>query len=119
MPQLILEYSSNITEDQNLDDLLKTINKFLSDALPTELSSCKSRAIKLNTFCIGNGNEKNAFIHINLKVLAGRTVEKLNAVGDGVMKILKEYFQQSIRQLNLQITLEIGELEKTYFKFIS
>lgn len=115
MPQLILEYSSNVIEPDK--ELLKSINQFLTEILPTELSSCKSRAIRHDNFCVGNGNEKNAFIHVNLKVMPGRTVEKLNDVGNGMMKILQEYFHQSLQKLKLQITIEIGELEKTYFKF--
>lgn len=119
MPQLILEYSSNIIETDNLQELLKSINIFLNETLPTELASCKSRAIKLNTFCIGNGDERNALVHVSLKVMPGRTFEKLNEVGNGIMKMLKDYFYHSLKQLSLQITVEISELEKTYYKFAS
>lgn len=119
MPQLILEHSSNIIEKDNLLDVLKKINKFLSEMLPTELASCKSRSAEYNAYCIGDGDPHNAFVHINLKVMPGRNFDKLNAVGNGVMDILKEYFHKSAKQLNLQITLEIDELQKTYFKHIA
>ena len=118
MPQLILEYSSNIIETNNLIDLLKNINKFLSESLPTELSSCKSRAIEYAVYCIGDGSLHNAFVHVNLKVMSGRSLDKLTDVGNGTMNILKKYFHESARQLNLQITLEIDELQKTYFKYV-
>ncbi len=115
MPQLILDYSSNIIEKTQLADLLKKINVFLSEQLPTNLSSCKSRAIKQDVFCVGDGNSNNAFVHINLKIMPGRDMEKLNKVGNAILAILKDYFHQSLDQLNLQITLEIEEIQ-TYFK---
>ncbi len=119
MPHLILEYSSNIFEKANLSSLLKKMNEYLSEILPTDLSSCKSRSIEYSDFFVGNGNPHNAFLHVNLKVLSGRSAEQLHDVGQGLISILKEYFQHSATELNLQITLEIEELQKTYFKYVS
>ena len=118
MPQLILEYSSNIIEKNNLINLLKNINKFLSESLPTELSSCKSRSVECGVYCIGDGSPRNAFVHVTLKIMPGRNLNKLTDVCNGVMNILKEYFHESAQKLNLQITLEIDELQKTYFKYV-
>jgi 5-carboxymethyl-2-hydroxymuconate isomerase len=118
MPHLILEYSSNVYEKDNLTEVLSKINKFLTEMLPTELANCKSRAIEYNTFCLGDGNARNAFVHVNLQIMPGRDIDKLTTVGNGVINILKDYFHQSTRQLNLQITLEIVELTKTYFKLV-
>ena len=119
MPQLILEHSSNILEKNIVFTALKKINIFLNETLPTDLSSCKSRAVEYDTYCIGNGDKNNAFIHVNLKVMPGRNVDKLNEVGNGLIYILKECFCESAQSLNLQITLEIDELKTTYFKYVS
>ncbi len=119
MPQLILEHSSNIFEKDDLFDILNHLNSFLSEKLPTELASCKSRSVEYQTYCIGDGSQNNAFIHINLKVMPGRSLEKLNDVGKSMMDILKQYFCKSAKQLNLQITIEISELQKTYYKYVS
>jgi 5-carboxymethyl-2-hydroxymuconate isomerase len=118
MPQLILEYSANIIEKASLFKLLNQINTYLSDHLPTELLSCKSRAYECNTFCIGDGDANNAFVHINLKVMSGREEATLNEVGSGIMHLLKDYLIESAIQHRLQITLEIEELQKTYFKYV-
>lgn len=116
MPHLILEYSSNLFEKGKLVDLLPKINDFLTEKLPAELSACKGRAVERDTYCVGNGDPKNAFVHIHLKIMSGRTPEKLNAVGVELMEMLKTYFQHSGKELNLQISIEIEELQATYFK---
>lgn len=116
MPQLVMEYSANIIEKHQITNTLNRINQFLTKTLPTELASCKSRAIEHTTYSIGDANPKNAFIHIDLRVLSGRTTSKLNEVGSGIIQLLKEQFNQSCEQLNLKFSVEISELQSTYFK---
>jgi 5-carboxymethyl-2-hydroxymuconate isomerase len=119
MPHLILEHSSNIIEKNNLLGLFKKCHALLSETLPTELSSCKSRAIEHTTYYIGNGQENNAFVHVNLKIMPGRPSEIVETVGKTLIDLLKDHFDTSSKQFSLQITLEIQELEKTYFKLSS
>jgi 5-carboxymethyl-2-hydroxymuconate isomerase len=119
MPQLILEFSDNIIEQNDLSRLMKTCNEALVVGLPAELASCKTRAIKHSLYHLGDGNPSNAFVHANLKVMPGRTNEVLQNMGNNIMEILKAYFVESQQKLNLQITIEIGELQNIYFKFMS
>jgi 5-carboxymethyl-2-hydroxymuconate isomerase len=115
MPQLILEYSANILEKQPLEPLLQECNLLLVKFLPTELKACKSRAVEHLNYCIGNGAAQNAFVHINLKIMPGRSTKTKQATGQELLQLLKQYFSQSYSELNLQITVEITELAE-YFK---
>lgn len=119
MPQLRLEFSSNVLEKNNFSKLFEKCHSTLEKMLPTEISSCKSRAIECERFYVGNGNSHNAFVHVSLKVLPGRDAEILQTVGEKIMELLLNHFSDSLQQLKLQITLEIMELERTYFKIAS
>lgn len=119
MPQLILEFSANILEKENIELLFQDLHSILSKTLPTDLDSCKSRLYFTDTYCVGNGQSNNAFIHITLKVMPGRSPDTLKTLGDSMMELLKNYFSESLKKLNLQVTLEIIELQKTYFKITS
>ena len=119
MPQLILEYSSNVIEKNNLNNLFQECHSLLEKMLPTDISSCKSRSIERQNYYVGNGEPNNAFVHISLKIMPGRTPDTLKDIGDNIMAILKRYFEKSFENLNLQVTLEIMELQKTYFKVAS
>lgn len=119
MPQLTLEFSSNIIEKNNLSSLFQECHSILEKILPTDINSCKSRSIECHNYYIGNGEPNNAFIHISLKIMPGRSFDTLKNTGDNMMAILKNYFSTSLKKLNLQITLEIMELQKTYFKITS
>lgn len=116
MPQLILEFSSNILEKNNLTSLFQECHTLLEDILPTDINSCKSRAIEPRNYCIGNADPSNAFVRISLKILPGRSIDTLNNTGEKLMALFKNYFSLSLKQLKVQITLEIMELQKTYFK---
>jgi 5-carboxymethyl-2-hydroxymuconate isomerase len=119
MPQLVLEFSSNVFEKTNLNMLFQQCHSHLEKMLPTDINSCKSRAIECDTYYIGNGKENDAFIHLSLKVFPGRSMETFEKIGNAMMEILKNYFSNSLNKLNLQITIEIMELQKTYFKITS
>ena len=87
--------------------------------LPTDINSCKSRAIECHHFYIENGAPNNGFVHVSLKIMPGRSFDTLKNLGDNMMTVLKNYFAISLKKLNMQITLEIMELQKTYFKITS
>lgn len=119
MPQLQLEYSTNVIEKNNFQDLFKDCHHLLATALPTNIDSCKSRAVECATYYVGNGHMNNTFVHTTLKVMPGRTPDTLKKIGEQLMDVLKSYFRESLDRLNLQITLEIIELQNHYFKIAS
>lgn len=119
MPQLILECSSNVLEKNNINKLFQELHSILEKMLPTDIRSCKSRLIECHTYYIGNGQANNAFVHVSLKVMPGRSSDTLNNTGNTMMESLKTYFANSLKKLNLQISIEIMELQKTYFKIAS
>ncbi len=121
MPHLTLEYSNNVIEKKLLVELFQKLHLLLADNLPTQIASCKSRAIEFAVFTIGKGNSDAAFVHVSLKVLPGRSQSILESTGQHLLKALKQHFAQSISRLKLQISLEISELQSTYktYTFLS
>lgn len=119
MPQLTLEYSSNVIEKNHLTDLLQQCHQLLVNTLSTELVSCKSRAIECKIYSVGDGKPENAFVHVNLKIMPGRTASILQNVGQKMLELLAKYFAASLQKLQLQITVEIQDLSSSYFKKVS
>ena len=116
MPHFILEHSSNLLEKSSLPDLFTKLHKLLAEALPADINACKSRAYECDTFKVGSGDPNGAFVHMNLKILSGRSEGKLQKVGYEIMQVLESTFEQSKEKLQLKISLEISELPATYFK---
>lgn len=119
MPQLVLEYSSNILEKNDILSIFPKFHAVLAQGLPINLSNCKSRAIESNLYYIGDGNPHHAFIHVDLKILPGRSDDTIKKVGERMMEILKNHFSGSLSKLQLQLSLSINELGKNHFKLQS
>ncbi len=116
MPHLILEYSENIIEEMEFSALFKQCHDLLVERLSTALKSCKSRAYLCEDYYVGDGNANNAFVHLTVKVMAGRSKELLNSTAESLLEILKIYFSESIQKLNLELSIEMTELHDPYFK---
>ncbi len=115
MPHLVLEHSSNLVEKKTLVELFEKCHGLLTEKLPTERKSCVSRAIECQQYYIGEGQSDLAFIHVTLKVKAGRTFDVLKETAEALLAAIKAHCTASVNQLNLKVTLEIIELQKTYF----
>jgi len=87
----------------------------LAETVATTAKGCTSRALPFKNYVVGSGEANNAFVHICIKMLPGRTPEMLNDLGTQLLQLINETFKQSIEELNLSITIEIRHLG-TYFK---
>ncbi len=119
MPQITIEYSSNIIEKDSLPKLLMQIHQLLEKMLSANINSCKSRAYECNTFMVGDNKPERGFVHTTLKLLPGRTEMQIQQLEKECMNILSKNFATSLSQLQLQITLEISELSTFYSKVAS
>ncbi|STX52392.1 5-carboxymethyl-2-hydroxymuconate Delta-isomerase [Legionella busanensis] len=116
MPHLVLEYSNNIDIRPEAVTFFAQAHALLEKALPTKLSSCKSRCISYDSFHIGSGQINNAMLHLTLKILPGRSDSLKEQVGQELIELMKECFQQRNKNLNLEFSVEIMETNAHYFK---
>ena len=116
MPHLILEHSANLDEQTNFTALFKQCHRYLAEHLPTDIQSCKSRALAYSDYFVGDGQVKTAFVHLTLKIMAGRTADTLDRVGKQLLVYLQNYFAPAGQQQQLALSLEIVELSAAYFK---
>lgn len=117
LPQIRLEYSGNITEDIVSDTLLLGIHEVLRDTGGIRIGNCKSRAFRCDPFRVGAGEHENAFVHLEVRILEGRSAELKGAIGRALLDVLAGYFTTSLEKLDLQITVEICDIRRdAYFK---
>lgn len=116
MPQLTLEYSSNIIEKTQMPALFQKCHTILAEMLPADINACKSRAIECSDFYIGNGEKTHAFVYLKIQVLPIRTQAVREATANAILPVLKEHFYASLNALALQIIVEMSELSSIYLK---
>ena len=119
MPQLVLEYSSNITQKVESAVLLREIVTIISAAGEIPVEHFKSRLIRRDEFLVGNGDSRDAFVHLEAGLFSGKSPEMKRRIGEDCIEYLEEYFSPSAGELSLQITVEIREMEReAYFKTV-
>ncbi len=116
MPQILLQCTNNVIE-QNISPLLLDIHKILTENLPTQMDSCKTRVMRHEEYLVGDGSPEKAFVHLAIGVLPGRSTETLNHVSALLMEKLQKTFEQSLEKLKLQITIAIQNLPEVYIKY--
>lgn len=116
MPHLILEVSDNIIHEIDYKKLFNQLHHLLSERLPTQLSSCKSRMTSYQNYYIAEGDKTNAFIHLTIKILPGRDEETLSQLGQEVFQVLLDYINTHLLGYNPKMSFELLNLSRFYYK---
>jgi len=118
MPHLTLEHTANINQEIDWVTLFSGLHKILTTIGGINIENCKSRSICLDNYYIGQSDESNAFVHLKISFLQGKSAELQQAIGKQCLNLLKEYFAPSLSKLALQITVEITEIHRSaYYKY--
>jgi 5-carboxymethyl-2-hydroxymuconate isomerase len=117
MPHLTLEYSANVRETTDLKPLFFRLHELLSEIAGIDVRNCKSRARLAEDFLVSEGSDRDAFVHLDVRFLQGRSADVKKDIGAKALGLLREWFAGSSSALALQITVEVREIERgTYFK---
>ena len=120
MPHIRLEYSTNVKEPLSTEELFSTCHDILVETINAELVHCQSRAFPCELFHVGEGSKHDAFIYMQILLLEGRTLTRLQEMGNKILKVLENYFSQSREELHIEIAVHVIEISKHhYFKSVS
>ena len=115
MPQITLEYSGNIRDPLHSDRLFKSIHTVLFRKGRIELDNCKSRAVKQDSFYVGDGDPRHAFVHLEVRFISGRSDTLKRTLGHALMEVMQEAFPQTMETMKAQITVEIKDINRDFY----
>lgn len=117
MPQITLEHTANLHPERSWDDLLGRLHDQIAGLTGIETQSCKSRVLTLESYCVGNGDENQAFAHLTIRIFAGRSPAVKTELGRAALALLKHHLAASRDDLNVQLTVELRDIDReSYFK---
>lgn len=114
MPHLIFECSQQLEQKLSFQTIFNDCHLMLSELLPTQITSCKSRIISCNQYLVGDDRD-NMFIHLTIRILPGRSEE----VKSAVIAKSKSIIRQSLCELeikNTSISVDLYDLSPNYQK---
>ncbi|BAU28294.1 5-carboxymethyl-2-hydroxymuconate delta isomerase [Aneurinibacillus soli] len=113
MPHIIVEYTDNIKVEGDISGLLRKINDVLIGRAPLfPVGGIRSRAIELQDYCVADGTEDDAFVHVTLKIGAGRSEADKQAVCDELFEKVKEHFAELFATRYLALSMELVEFSE-------
>lgn len=118
MPHVIVEYTSNLKDDGEIKALLQKINEVLiaqGDTFP--IGGIRTRAIALQEYVVADGShEEDAFVHVTLKIGAGRAEDVLKAACDRLFDVVQQHFKAIYAERYLALSLELSEFSHPTYK---
>ena len=113
MPHFIAECTDNIREQADLPGLFAKVNEALAATGIFPIGGIRSRAHWLDTWQMADGKQDYAFVHMTLKIGAGRSLESREAVGEMLFALIKAHFANLMAASYLALSFELDELHPT------
>jgi 5-carboxymethyl-2-hydroxymuconate isomerase len=110
MPHLTLEYSDNLNFE--VRPLLARLHNELVATGAINLKGIKSRAVCCSDYLIADGDPNYAFVHVNLLIREGRSLEIQKEAAQRVMAVLKEAFGYRFEGGYLSLSVDIKEMRE-------
>ncbi|MCY1522453.1 5-carboxymethyl-2-hydroxymuconate Delta-isomerase [compost metagenome] len=110
MPHFIVEYTHNIAEEADLPGLFEKVHAYLGSSGVFPLGGIRSRAMRLDTWRMADGKHDYAFVHMTLKVGAGRDLETRRKVAEELFEVITAHFAELQARRLLALSFEMTEL---------
>ena len=114
MPHIIIEYSGNIEEKMNLDNLIEKVHATAVETGVFPLGGLRVRCARRDHYKLADGHPDNGFVHVELKIGPGRDHETkmgaLNQIFATVDSHLKPLHENGPLAMSAELNEFDGEL---------
>ena len=110
MPHLIVEYSANLETELDVPSLVRTVHEAAIATGVFPLGGIRTRAQRRDVYCVADGNPANRFLHLDVKIAAGRPLEVRKRAGDAIFAAVSAAVAPIFAQHPFAISMEIMEI---------
>ena len=110
MPHLIVEYSANLEAELDVPSLVRTVHEAAVATGVFPLGGIRTRAQRREVYCVADGNPANRFVHLDVKIAAGRPLEVRKRAGDAIFAAVSATLAPIFAKHPLAISMEIMEI---------
>ncbi|ARQ02582.1 5-carboxymethyl-2-hydroxymuconate Delta-isomerase [Pseudorhodoplanes sinuspersici] len=110
MPHIIVEYSGNLDDSVDVPGLLSALHQAMIETGVADTAAIRTRAIRLEHFCIADRDPANGFVQITVRMREGRPAEAYQKVAENLMAAAEKSLERAFASHPLQLALEIHEI---------
>lgn len=115
MPQIAVEYSANLADQIDLRRFALDLHAVTVELTGTDLESCKTRLNRIDKVLIGDGASHHAMLHIEVRLLSGRSSEIKAALGKRALDLAVAALGARAGHLEVQLTALVSDLEANQY----
>lgn len=112
MPHFIVEYSTNIENKVEIPELLEKLHNVAVETGVFPLGGLRSRVIPCDQYRIADGHPDNAFVHVSMRIGAGREPAVLKGACERIFEVITDHFGPLQASGPLALSYEIREMNK-------
>ena len=114
MPHVQIEYSEDL--NKKIDPLLfKSLINILIEFANVNPENCKCKAWKVKEYYLQSNKLKESFIHLDIKILEGRSKKIINQIGEKSMQVLQSFIKSRAKKKSIQYSIEIQEMKHSNY----
>ncbi len=114
MPQITIEFSANLGTAFAAPAFARQLHGRLVEHADAALANCKTRLVRHDGFLIGDGDPGAAMVHVDLRVLPGRSEDQKRRLGEAVLADLAAAVGGATG-FDIQLTVEVRELDGAHY----
>ncbi len=120
MPQLEIEYSVQLPIKDELPKLAVDLHYVIAREADADLASFKTRITPLENVVIGDGDVKSAMVHLDIRLLSGRSNAVKFSTGEAALATLIDRLEWLVGDYQVDFTVEVHDLDRqNYFKHVT
>ncbi|MAQ84950.1 5-carboxymethyl-2-hydroxymuconate isomerase [Psychromarinibacter halotolerans] len=111
MPHIIVEYSANLEEDVDLADLCDVLRASAAAQEIFPETGVRVRAIRCEIYSIADGDPRNGFIDISVRLREGRPLDKRKAATAAIFDAAKNHLGDLVDRRPVMLSLEMRDID--------
>jgi 5-carboxymethyl-2-hydroxymuconate isomerase len=111
MPHFTVEYSANLQGEMDLQAFCDTIRRAALATGVFETGAIRVRAVRCDDFSIADGDPRNSFIDVSVRIGTGRELATRKQVGEQVFAAMKTFLASLFDGQHLALSLEVREID--------
>jgi 5-carboxymethyl-2-hydroxymuconate isomerase len=111
MPHIWIEYSANLESSVDPSAIVRNLHKAAIEAKLFPVGGIRTRIRAEECYCIADGHSENAFVHVVVRVAAGRDMATRKKIGELMFASLCRLLDPLYQTVPLGLSLEVQELD--------
>lgn len=114
MPQITVEYSQVVADAFDRRAFALALHALAPAMIGSEQASFKTRFYAIEDAVIGDGDAAHAMVHVDFRLLSGRSPELKRRLGEAVLELARGHLR-AVEGMDIQLTVEVRDLDRPHY----